>query len=265
MPAPTQDTTTIADSLYSDSLAEDSAATTETALLISDPSHFRDSRHRPEESFLQSWLMTGILLLFCIICFKFRKNVKFIRVLIRDLVSTRERGNMFDDTVREKTFLALLNAVCAFCMGLLLVYAPDPGNITAIPSNTAAHIAVCMGLSAIYCLIQPLAYLLVGSIFSNLSTALLWTRGFLACQSLLAIMLLLPSTMLLFYTSWTLQILCVCVILIIAARIIFIWRGLRIFFTQNSSLLIFLCYLCSMEIAPLLIMYASSFELYSLI
>ena len=69
-------------------------------------------------------LITGfMILLFCLLGIRFGNNVKYLAALRRDLLDIRERGNVFDDTVRETSFLLLMNMLWIVSAGVLLSYA----------------------------------------------------------------------------------------------------------------------------------------------
>ncbi|MDE6338919.1 MAG: DUF4271 domain-containing protein [Muribaculaceae bacterium] len=44
-------------------------------------------------------------------------------------------------------------------------------------------------------------------------------------------------------------------------KIVFIYKGFRIFFQQLRSWLLFLCYLCSLEIVPLILAYLLAYQI----
>lgn len=253
-----QSDTIISDSLLTDSAATDSVSATQYALLISPPEKsLKQGIPKTQIPTATSWVLAAVILLFCLVCFKFRKNLKYIRLLVTELTDTRERGNMFDDTARETFFMFLLNLLFCVSSGIMLYYAAS-GEALSPLSFSGSKLALCCALTAGWELLLLAVYSISGFTFFSRSSTSLWIRGFIANQGLLALALTLPSILLLFHPAWTAGILILCISLFTIARIMFIWRGLRIFFSQNNSLLLFLCYLCSLEIVPILITYEAA-------
>ncbi len=67
-----------------------------------------------------SWIILILFSLFLLACFRVRGNLKFVGSFFSDLVTVRERDNLFDTTVRETSliFMMLLLSGCSF--GVLL-------------------------------------------------------------------------------------------------------------------------------------------------
>ena len=210
----------------------------------------------PPASTAGTSIVTGaLLLIFCIVAFRFRSSARYFGSLLRDLTVVRLRQNAFDDTVRETSFLVLLNILEISCAGVLMAY----GIVPAGPS--LMQTAVCVGVCSLYALGMWIAYSVVGNVFSDGVHTRMWVRGYGASQGLLSL-LLLP-----------LALLCICypadgrlygiigLGCFILAKMVFLWKGFRIFFTQISSWVLFLYYLCSLEIVPLLIIAATAVSL----
>ena len=104
----------------------DSTYSAHAAMLFLD----RDPLHKPEPRQADtrqgaSWLLLALLVLLVAIGLKFRKSAKYIFLLGKEITNTRRRHNVFDDTVRESSFLLLLNTVTLLSEGLLLyLYLP---------------------------------------------------------------------------------------------------------------------------------------------
>ena len=97
--------------------------------------------------------------------------------------------------------------------------------------------------------------------FSDKDRAAQFVSGFNASQTLLGFFLLLPAMIALFYPSSVKELLFISVLLYFAARIIFIYKGFRIFYHNFSNLLYFILYLCSVEIIPVLLVLSGTFSL----
>ncbi|MBD5201128.1 MAG: DUF4271 domain-containing protein [Bacteroidales bacterium] len=241
------------DTLTSDSLAADSVAgDTIPSMVFLNPAPLHSSTTHQPQLAINSWISLTLLLLLAAACIRFRGNPKFITNLFRELTDVRERENAFDDTVRETSFMTLLNIICAASIAVILY-------ITATPEAPDIRAALlCLCASSAYCLFMPPIYWSIGDIFSDRLHAGMWVRGFLASQALLGIGLFPVALVALFYPEAGSIILPLSFLLLLCAKILFISKGFRIFFTKYSSWVTFLYYLCSIEIVPLILTYSLS-------
>ena len=229
---------------------------------------------KESDGFGMSCILAGLFLLFAIIGLRFRNNSKYVAALLRNMVEVRLRSNVFDETVRETSFIVLLNLLwsCSAGMvlcGLLAYTLPNEPTasfgITALTTRPALCTAVCMGVMILYTCLMALAYFMVGTVFSDVVHARMWLKGFLSSQGLLSAIFLPLSLMLLYYPGWSNYILWAALGFLLLGKIVFIWKGFRIFFTQISSWVLFLYYLCSLEIVPLILTYWAAGLLCSLL
>ncbi len=225
------------------------------------------------DNFGMSCILAGLFLLFCIIGLRFRNNSKYIAALLRNLVEVRIRSNFFDETVRETSFMVLLNLLWSCSAGIVLcgllefTLPSSPGDsfgIQALATKPALTTAVCMGIMILYTCLMALAYFTVGTVFSDTVHARMWLKGFVSSQGLMSIVFFPLSLMLLYYPEWSQTLLLTALGCFLIGKIIFIWKGFRIFFTQFSSWVLFLYYLCSLEIVPLILTYWAACLLCSL-
>ncbi|MDE5869176.1 MAG: DUF4271 domain-containing protein, partial [Muribaculaceae bacterium] len=126
----------------------------------------------PEETGMSIvWLV--LVLLFCAVALKFKNNAHYLKALVSDLTDVRVRQNAFDDTVKEASFLILLNVLWFCCAGILLwqcvrLTSPDVvGNSFSIPDKPSLGIAVCTAMAGIYALFMTIGYWLIGYVFTD--------------------------------------------------------------------------------------------------
>ncbi len=230
--------------------------------------------HMPS-SFGMSCIFSAIFVLFCVIGLRFRNNIKYLTTLLRNLVEVRVRHNVFDETVRETSFLVLLNLLWSCSAGIILcrflrytLPGADTGasfGIPALTTHPALCMVICMGIAVVYTCFMALAYLTVGNVFSDRVRARMWLKGFAASQGVLSALWLPLSLLLIFYPEWSEVLFWIALVTFLLAKIVFIWKGFRIFFTRFSSWVLFLYYLCSLEIVPLILTYWAALFLCSLI
>lgn len=206
-----------------------------------------------------SWVYIGLMAIFCTVCFCMHNSPRYWKAVLSDLVDIRERNNVFDETVRETTFLVLLNLLWVASAGVLLwngiiQWVPkSPADSLGISGNPAAGIGICAGICLLYCGVMLVAYWVSGSVFTDSRHAGMWVRGAAAANAVGAVVLFPLALLVQVRPEWTYILLIIAICTFIMGKIMFILKGFRIFFNQSSSWLLFLYYLCSLEIVPLLL------------
>lgn len=243
--------TQLADTVSRDSL---SAPTTHPAIIFSST---EEPLHKAEPAAKQhtdagSWLLLTFLIMLVALGLKFRNSTQYLSILIRELLTTRRRHNMFDDTVRETSFLLLLNLVTLLSGGLLLY-----GSISGASMQLAAA-AVCMGVTVAYGLFMWLAYRITAVTFIDDSLQSVWLRGHSAAQGLLSIILLPLALVAIAEPTLTDKLAIAALAAFVIAKLLFIYKGFRIFIHGINSFIVFFYYLCSLEIVPLLVAYRAA-------
>ena len=205
---------------------------------------------------------TGVLALlmalFLLLTLNCRHYTTFLKTFAQDLLKVRERDNAFDDhTVSESRIIVSLVISLCMCEGVL-VNAAFPW-ITLLPDPTLfTRIVILCGVAAGYYIWQFVAYATVGYLFTQPGLSSQWMRGFNASQALLGLCLVIPTLGVLFRPEIAEVSLMLAVLLYIAARIIFICKGFKIFYHNYFSLIYFILYLCTLEIVPLLLLYRAA-------
>lgn len=268
------DTLAAADTLRTDSVAIDTV-TPDTVwyLMLEPPSTPALPEHSTGggDSTGMSWILTGLLTLFIIVAIRFRSNYKYLGAMFKDAVEVRERGNVFDETVREESFMALLNVLWCFSAGVLLYSlvewgATEPWVVSRLQASGFAPpaggdrplgMALCAGIALVWQMLMVGLYYVVGNVFSDTAHTRMWLTGYLATTGLSTLIFFPLALCAICYPADAHVILCVALGGLIVAKLVFIWKGFRIFFKEITSWLLFLYYLCSLEIVPLILLFAS--------
>lgn len=105
----------------------------------------------------------------------------------------------------------------------------------------------------------------MGNVFSDRQLTRLWVKGATALMGLQSFMFFPLALLSLCYAEWGGIILILAGIVFVFGKIQFIYKGFRIFFNQMSSWLLFLYYLCSLEIVPLILAYLAALQICSML
>lgn len=206
-----------------------------------------------------SWVILGLVAVFLLVSLRYARNFKFLSALGADLLSRQPKKKMFDDTVRERSFLVFLNILCIVSIGVLLYTHIEIQN-PALRDNSDWYsaLAATSALVGAYYLLQWLAYYVIGKTFASDKDAASWMRGFSAGQGILGLVLFPIALISVFYARdlYLPVILGACAYVLM--RVIFICKGFRIFSRNSISYLTFFYYLCTLEIAPVVLILALS-------
>lgn len=199
-----------------------------------------------------SGVMALMLATLIVVSFNFRHYSSFIKSFTADLWSVRRRSNIFDDpTVNERgVMLSLILLVTVAEGALLYAWMNVCGLWTGSP---ASGLIITVSGAMAYYIWQLAAYRTVGFTFGTSNGSSQWIRGFNASQALLGLTLIVPAMLALFYPGGVFITATLGISLYFIARIVFIVKGFRIFYTGVSSLLYFILYLCTLEITPLIV------------
>jgi len=200
-----------------------------------------------------SAVLAALSLLFIACLIAYSRYGRALTSSVKDLWSLRQRQNAFDEGSPGRRRVQFLLALqFATYSGVLLYAAMCPVSAPDAASSLADIFRFIVLASAFY-IFQLTAYAAVGYTFApDASAARQWLDGFNASQGLAGIALALPTLGLVFYPDASAVMLAMAATIYVIARLIFITKGFRIFYTGVSSLVYFILYLCTLEIVPVI-------------
>lgn len=239
------------------SVATDTIATIPVpvyGIVLTAPEKPWQAPRRNDPDYGVSLILCCLFILFLIISLRFRNNMKFVVTTVRDLISTRIRQNVFDDTVRESSLSFLLNLLWCVSVGIigsncLFYFYPS----SFIPSPGAIEMLLGIVFAIGYTMFMSASYFCLGWIFTDKDKGKMWVKGYSASHMLSTPFFFITALVSLCWHNVEFGVVITAITIFVTARLIFIWKGFRIFFNQISSWVLFLCYLCSLEIVPLVL------------
>lgn len=248
--------------LATDSIASDSIVVSEPVWGITLQPSPSAEYHQSRNETGASWIVLLMMIPFIIVAIKMKNSSRFIASLFQDLTSVRERHSIFDTTVRETSLLFFLIVLTTFAGGVLLGAATEVSSplqrtvwewIGADVPVPLFHQLFCICLMSLYLLFMWTAYNIVGRVFESMAHTRLWVRGFAASTGLLGLLWLPCALICISRPDWTDVLIIIASIAFILAKLAFIWKGFRIFSSKGASWVLFLYYLCSLEMVPVII------------
>ncbi len=193
-----------------------------------------------------------LIVAFMFLSVNFRHYSTFLKTFAQDLWKVRRRENAFDEhTVSETRVTTSLILILCLAEGIIF-YSAISVFYPSVPVFTS--IAVCSFAAVVLYFIMFVAYRIVGYTFTSADNTRQWLKGYRASQCLLGMVLAVPAMVVLFNPGVERWVVGFALAAYVLARIIFIFKGFRIFYVNTFSLIYFILYLCALELLPPLIM-----------
>lgn len=232
--------------------------------IIAIPEGF-DADPIPPAPYNNSLLVSIVVVVFLLFAFTFKKGTKFLGEIFSSVLNVKERQSLFDDsTVRETQLRAVLLCMTfvseGFCLFELLAR-QMPALSGAIGLGTC-----CGSLAALaYYYLQKWAYHGIGLVFTDTAHTRKWVESFISINAIISIPMAVPVLAMIFIPQWKAAMLVTAGLVYLASRILFIYKGFKIFYRNILDLFYFIVYFCALEIAPLFWVYKSSILIYNFV
>ena len=258
------DSTLTADSLYIDSLAQHINTTQIDSTTIAVPPPYMSGNEptsRNNHPGHDSGIMILLSVTFMLVAFNFNSYRRMLPTYAQNLWNVRRRANAFDEhTTNERSLIAIL--IFQLCVYGGLLMSTQISNIIPIaPEKTLTATYSMIGLCGIYYIFQLVSYSLIGYTFADNISSTQWLKGFKASQIFLGFLLIGPTVISIFYPTSSQAMLVIAISLYVIARLLFIFKGFRIFYNKIHSLFYFILYLCTLEIIPVIFLWNFSQEI----
>ena len=232
--------------------------------IIAIPEGF-DAAPMPDSPTNNSLLVSIVMVAFLLFAFTFKKGTRFLGEIFSSVLNVRERQSLFDDsTVRETQLRAVLLCMTfvseGFCLyQLLLQTLPSPG--------VSIGTGVCCGtlIAALYYLLQKWLYRGLGLLFTDAAHTRKWVESFISINAIISLPIAVPVLLTIFIPQWRSTLLVVAAAIYVISRILFIYKGFKIFYRNILDLFYFIVYFCALEITPLFWVYKSSVLIYNFV
>ena len=229
--------------------------------IIAIPEGFAAER-MPDTPTNNSLLVSIVVVVFLLFAFTFKKGTKFLGEIFNSVLNVKDRQNLFDDTTVRETQLraVLLGMTCVsegFCLFQLLA--------STLPDlSVSIGVGVCCGslIAWAYYMVQKWLYRGLGLVFSDTTHTRKWVESFISINAIISIPIAIPVLLTIFVPQWGKAMLTIAGTIYLVSRILFIYKGFKIFYRNILDLFYFIVYFCALEIAPLFWVYKLSILIY---
>lgn len=198
---------------------------------------------------VDNYMLAAVLILFIVLGFNARHIARLFQGFANDMWSVRQRNNIFDEHVagESQTLLLLLLQTSVLEGALLWSFF---GNASDLPAAQTFGLYTLLAIA--FNVFSVAACSVVGYTFTSHAMAVQWRRGLYSSQAMLGILLLVPAVIVIVRPNASTVCVGIGVTLYILARLLYIFKGIRIFYTHFYSWVFFILYLCTLEIIPIL-------------
>ena len=188
----------------------------------------------------------------------FHSHAFLLRKMAKDLLSVKERDNLFDRPVKSDLFfrgfmkLQMLS-LCALFFYLLA------GHYYPMPTDDLRSVLLPLGLIfaavGLYYLLKRIIYFLYGHAFDAGERYAMWDNRYQALTGIWGCTLYVPILWLFFDNRYPHYVAAAFLLLYALYRILLIYITIRIFYNRRTGILFLCSYLCAQEIIPLFLAY----------
>lgn len=221
---------------------------------------------RPQTAMNSDGISFLLIILFVFTTLSFQSGYRSVFHRIRYLFEVKKRENIFfDSTVNEANLRSVL-LLCLFVLEGIAIYSISLKVVPQIAWFNVTIMVLCAaGMAALYYFVQLFQYYILGYIFSNKENRTLMVESYISVNLILCIVLFPFVLALIYYPAYPRSLLYIIAFIYLISRIIFIYRGVKIFLRDIYGILYFILYLCALEIVPLLVLYKGTILLYNFV
>lgn len=225
-----------------------------------------DGLQKPETPAQNDGIFLILLCCFILVASSFRKGAKLLAQLFSISNDNRNRTNSLNSFTVTESRLRIILLIQTFVMeGIALTFLINYQNPELTYTGYLKVILASTVLAALYYNLQQTIYRILGAVFTEQNTTKQWLDNH-ALVNLSLGMVLFPIIFCMIYLPGFLNIgLLLVTISYILFRIIFIYKGIKIFLRDIYGILYFILYLCALEIIPLFLIYKGMIMIYQFV
>jgi len=213
-------------------------------------------------------LTLALIVLLSIFAYAFRTCYPLLEKMLHELVSLKERQNLFNTVTRESVFFNVFmrfQALFLCTIILFLVFSRiEEDRYQDIYQMLTMFLAFFIVLILIY-LFKRFLYYIYCRVFSSEGKYKLWNTTYHTLFYFWGILLYLPVIWLMLDREHFICALILTILFFVTLRLTTIHTKIRIIYDKNIGFLYFILYLCALEIVPLLFLYESLTYLHHII
>ena len=235
----------------------DIAALSGGAIEIVDNSKYIEGITRNRFITKNYWITVVIWICFIIVVICYAKSSNFLHTIFKEFTEEKPRQGFYLTSTASVMRLKYALLAMTFVVEALALYVfLNNGilrNVEVIDSWI--FFAAFLLFFVILYFSQLFVFWIVGYVFTSKALSLSWLSAFSGSTMLFGLLLFLPVLASVYYTIPIKTFAFIIIGTYILTRLLFIYKGVKIFFKGFDGLIYLILYLCTLEIAPILVIY----------
>ncbi|MEG1616085.1 MAG: DUF4271 domain-containing protein [Bacteroidales bacterium] len=214
-----------------------------------------------------SWISAIVILCLLLIAYSFRYSSKYIQRILAEAFAIKDRNRRFQRSNVGVVRLKLTMLFFTFILeglSLYIIFSKYTHHIYTDERVLPLWGLFSLGVLLFY-LLQYILYQLIGYVFASRGSTAAWIASFSSITALRSVALTIPVLLAIYHNLTLTAFIYIVCGLYLVTRLLFMSKGLKIFFNGFSSLFYLILYLCTLEIAPLFVIYKGLFLLFSFV
>ena len=191
------------------------------------------------------------------------RGKKFLSQQVKDFVLHRERTSIFDSSTAAdvRYLLVLVLQTCVLSGITFLNYFHDTCPALMDHVSSLLLLGIYVGFCLAYFLLKWLLYMFLGWTFFDKNKTNIWLESY-STLIYYAGFALFPFVLFLVYFDLSLtNLLIIGTIILIFAKILMLYKWIKLFFHQFGALFLLILYFCALEILPCLLLYQGMIQI----
>lgn len=191
------------------------------------------------------------------------RGKKFLSQQVKDFVLHRERTSIFDSSTAGdvRYLLVLVLQTCVLAGITFFNYFHDTSPVLMDVISPLWLLGIYIGSCLVYFLLKWLVYMLIGWIFFDKNRTNIWLESY-STLIYYAGFALFPFVLFIVYFDLSLiNLLIIGTIILIFAKILMLYKWIKLFFHQFGTLFLLILYFCALEIIPCLLFYQAMVQI----
>ena len=219
----------------------------------------------PVSAATDSWVLLLLLLTFMFVAVSYKRGKKYLSHTLNSIFKLKDRNSLFDDTTINEAQLRVSLLLLTFVTEGSAVYYGLLQPIIDLQSAVFPAVLLCIVTCGIYYFLQRGIYSLLCNIFSDNTKTQKFNESFIAVNLVIGLFLSPIILLIMFIPETTYIGLWICAFLYIIARLLIIYKGVRIFSPGTFGLLYIILYLCALEIVPAILVEKTISTMYRIV
>jgi hypothetical protein len=195
------------------------------------------------------------------------RSKKFLIQQLKELMAHRDRSSLFDtSTAADVRHLVVLGTQTCVLSGVCL-FDYFSADIPLLTEKINPHLLLAgyVGLCVSYLIFKWMIYAFIGWVFFDKKKTSIWLESYFTIIYYAGFTLFLYALFFIYFDLSLVYMTAISLLLIISAKILILYKWIKLFFNNVYGLLLLILYFCALEILPCFIAYEGLVQINNLL